>query len=107
MRRPSPPPVPAVQSLLGKAWRHRRRGEDRRAMLVLHEACCRQSDSARLWTLYAVQCLRAGRRDEAEKALKQALWLRQRQRSPEKSRVTAALLAGVERGDRALSHCLS
>lgn len=97
-RRPTSHPAPAEQTLLGRAWRHRRRGEHRRAMLVLHEACCRESSSARLWTLYAVQAWRAGRRQDAEDALKQALWLRQRERAPEKTRVTRALLASLASG---------
>ncbi|MEZ4223672.1 MAG: hypothetical protein R3B13_22175 [Polyangiaceae bacterium] len=90
---------PVAPGLLGRAWRHRRRGEHRRAMLTLREACYRESGSAKLWTLYAVQCMRAGIRDEATRALRQALWLRQRRRDDARVAVTLALLARVERGD--------
>ncbi len=89
----------ADSGLLGRAWRHRRRGEHRRAMLTLKEACLRDKDSARLWTLYAVQCVRAGRRDEATKALKQAVFLRQRSRDAARVRVTRAMLELVEQGE--------
>ena len=47
-------------------------------MLTIKQACCAEPDAARLWTLYGVYCARAGRRDDAMRALKQALWLRER-----------------------------
>ncbi|MBE7480766.1 MAG: hypothetical protein HS104_12390 [Polyangiaceae bacterium] len=96
-----PAPRPAETDLLARARRHRRRGEHRRAMLVMREACYRVLDDARLWTLYAVACVRAGRRDEAVSALKQAVWLRERDRHVDKARVTLALLAGLLAGDDA------
>jgi Flp pilus assembly protein TadD len=68
-------------------------------MLVLKEACCRESNSPRLWTLYGVQCVRAGRRAEAEHALKQALWLRRRDRDAARVRVMTVLLGQLESDD--------
>jgi hypothetical protein len=68
-------------------------------MLALREAACVQGDDARLWTLYAAQCLRAGRRDEAVQALRQAMWLRQRARDTERTRVTSLLLEQVRHGE--------
>ena len=97
-RRQTVQPEPKGEMLLRRAWRHRRRGEDRRAMLVLKEACCQESSSPRLWTLYAAQCVRAGRRDEAEHALKQALWLRRRDRDDARVRVMTALLGQLAGG---------
>ncbi len=61
-------------------------------MLVLREACQRDASSPKLWTLYAAQCVRSGRRDEAEHALKQALWLRQRDRDAVRVRIVGALI---------------
>jgi Flp pilus assembly protein TadD len=84
--------------LVSRAHRHRDRGEHRRAMLVLREACHRDADSARLWTLYAVACVRNGRRDEAVNALKQAVYLRERARDVARVRVTRALLQNVTDG---------
>lgn len=98
--------LPAGNGLLGRAWRYRRRGEHRRAMLTLKEACHGEKDSARLWTLYAVQCVRAGRREEATKALKQALFLRQRSRDAARARVTLAMLNLVEQGQQSF-RCLA
>lgn len=95
MRRRQKLPINAPlgeEALLRRAWRHRRRGEQRRAMLVLREACQREAGSAKLWTLYAAQCVRVGRRDEAQHALKQALWLRQRARDAVRVRVVGALI---------------
>lgn len=70
-------------------------------MLVMREACYRVLDDARLWTLYAVACVRAGRREEAVSALKQAVWLRERDHHLDKARVTSALLAGLMAGEDA------
>ncbi len=71
-------------------------------MLVMKEICYRTLDDARLWTIYAVACVRAGRRDEAADALKQALWLRQRDRHADKARVTRELLSGLLAGSATL-----
>lgn len=85
-------------TLLRRAWRFRRRGEQRQAMLTLREICHRAPEDARLWTLYAVQCVKVGKRDEAADALKQAAWLRQRDRHDGRARVTRALLELVLAG---------
>ncbi len=87
---------------LAKVRRHRRRGEFRSAMLAMREICYRAADDARLWTLYAHHCLGAGRRDDALHALKQAVWLRQRNQDASKARVTLALLSGVLAGNDVL-----
>ncbi len=87
------------ERLLARARRARRRGKHRRAMLALREAACVQGDDARLWTLYAAQCLRAGHRDEAVQALRQATWLRQRARDTLRARVTRLLLEQVSHGE--------
>lgn len=68
-------------------------------MIALREAACMQGDDARLWTLYAAQCLRVGRRDEAVQALRQAAWLRQRARDDARARVTRMLLEQVSHGE--------
>lgn len=67
-------------------------------MLVLREACHREVDDARLWTLYAVACMRTGRRDDAVAALKQAVFLRECARDEARVRVTQALLDNVTSG---------
>ena len=64
-------------------------------MVALGEACTLQQDNAALWTLYAAQCMRARHREDAERALGQAIWLRQRARDRRRARATRALLESV------------
>jgi len=85
-------PEPATEVLLRRAFRFRRRGEHRRAMLTLREAANRAPTDAKLWTQYAVSCVRLGFRDDAANALKQAVWLRKRENDEPRLRVTRALL---------------
>jgi Flp pilus assembly protein TadD len=89
------------QCLLNRARRHRRRGEHRKAMLALREACFTSDSDARLWTLYAMSCARAGRSDEAAQALRQALWLRERCDDAPRARVTRALIDRVSEREAA------
>jgi hypothetical protein len=84
--------------LVLRARRLRRRGEERRAMLILREACHAAEDCARLWTLYAAQCMRVGRRDDAADALTRAVWLRERNRDPARAKVTRDLLDRLAQG---------
>jgi Flp pilus assembly protein TadD len=76
-----------------RAWRHRRKGDERRAMLLLRDAAHRTEDDARIWTLYGVQCARAGSLDAAARALGHAAWLRVRRQEPRKAQVTRAVMA--------------
>ena len=85
------PPEQRAETLRRQARRWRRRGKYRRAMVALHEACALSEQDAALWTLYAADCVRARRREEAVRALGQALWLRQRSRDRRRARVTEAL----------------
>ncbi len=79
-----------------RARRHRERGDDRKALLLLREACCRDERDARLWTLFSVQCWRMGKRDEALRAMRQSLWLRERERDERRARVVRGLLLAME-----------
>lgn len=69
-------------------------------MLLLREVCFQESDDARLWTLYGVQCARLGRREDAAQALGQAAWLRERNRDGRRAAVTHALRERVLQGER-------
>jgi len=86
----------ADQTLVRRAQRFRRRGEHRQAMLALREACQCSKQSPRLWTLYAVACVRVRRLDDAKLALRQAVWLRERARDERRAQVTRRLLAQLE-----------
>ena len=84
--------------LVLRARRLRRRGEQRRAMLILRDACHASEDSARLWTLYAAQCMRVGKRDDAIDALNRAVWLRERNSDSARAKVTRDLLERLAQG---------
>lgn len=81
--------------MLSRVRRMRRRGEQRRAMMTLRDAAYDAGDDASLWTLYADQCIRAGKPDRAEQALTQALWLRERNHDRARAAVTRRLLNGL------------
>lgn len=78
-----------------RAWRQRRRGDERRAMLLLRDAAHRNEDDARIWALYGVQCGRAGCLEAAASALGHAVWLRVRRQEPRKAQVTRDVMARV------------
>lgn len=90
------------QQQLRRARRFRRRGEHRQAMLALREACQQDKECPRLWTLYAVACVRVKRVDDAKQALRQALWLRQRARDQGRAQVTLRLIEQLEDHDAQL-----
>ncbi len=73
--------------LCRRAWRQRRRGDERRAMLLLRDAANLDDTDARIWALYGVQCRRAGCLEAAERALAHSVWLRVRRREPRKAQV--------------------
>lgn len=79
-------------TLLSRVRRLRRRGEERRAMLLLREAAYSDRHDAVLWTSYADQCRRAGKREQADQALVHAIWLRERQNDAKRAGVTRLLL---------------
>ena len=80
------------EALVRRALRFQRKGEARRAFVALREAALGNDRSARLWTLYGVQCARMGRLDAATQALSHAVWLRERSGEDAKARVTRSLI---------------
>jgi len=81
--------------LCRRAFRHRRKGAHRRAMLVLRQAAHADEGDARIWTLYGAQCMRTGQLDSAARALTHAAWLRDREGAVAKARTTRAVLARI------------
>jgi Flp pilus assembly protein TadD len=81
-----------AEELVVRARRLRQRGELRRALLVLREACHLEEANAARWMSYGALAADAGRRDEAEQAMKHALWLRERQRDTKKAVVIRRIL---------------
>lgn len=92
-------PVTTEQALIDRARRCRRRGEQRRALVALREACLRAAEDPRLWCLYGALCWQGRRREEALHAFRQSLWFRERQGDELRARVIRALVARIEQGD--------
>lgn len=89
------PPGDSPDVLCRRAWRQRRRGEERRAMVLLRQAAYESEDDPKVWALYGAQCLRMGRMEPGRKALCQAAWLRDRRGERRKAEVTKALLSAA------------
>lgn len=82
-----------VDALIARARTATRRGETRKALLLLEEATHLAPDEARVWTLYAVHCQRTGKLDDTVRAFRQAIWLRERAHDDRRVRVLKRLLA--------------
>jgi Flp pilus assembly protein TadD len=87
---------PRVVALVRRARRHTLRGETRQAMLATREACFTCADDARLWALYGAACRRARRHDEAKNAIRQAIFLRERERDQRRAVSLQRLLVHLE-----------
>jgi len=94
VKEPRRPAVTAVE----RARRQSERGDERRAMLILREACFAAESDAGLWVHYGLSCLRARRRDEGFRALAHALWLRERSRDQRRVQVMRDLIAHLSAG---------
>lgn len=68
-----------MELLVRRARRAQQRGERRQALVALREAALLAETDAKVWALYGSACAKANRLEEAERALGQALYLRQRQ----------------------------
>ena len=92
------PGVPGSResALCQRAFRHRRKGDQRRALLAFRQAALENDEDPRLWTLYGVQCMRVGQADTARQAIVHAAWLRDRRGERAKAQVTRALLSRLD-----------
>jgi Flp pilus assembly protein TadD len=86
-----------VEALVVRARTSSRRGDARKAFLLLERACCLASEDARVWTLFAVQCQRMGKIDDAARAYRQAIWLRERAKDERRAAVLQRLLSELRR----------
>jgi Flp pilus assembly protein TadD len=71
-------PLDSIDTLVARARRLWTRGEIRRALSLLREACYEDEWRARTWTIYAARLVEAGQREEAAQAFTRARWLRKR-----------------------------
>jgi Flp pilus assembly protein TadD len=84
-----------VDKLIERARRHKRRGETRKAIVALREACLRDDRAAWVWTMYGWWLAELGRASEAETALAHALWLRRQAKDDGRMRSTNTLLSRI------------
>ncbi|MET0595156.1 MAG: hypothetical protein ABW133_20820 [Polyangiaceae bacterium] len=89
--------VDRAGDLTSRALRLRRKGEHRRAAVALREACALDELNAARWVWLADTLGRVGKRDEAERALKQSLYLRQQGGEKAKANVVRSLLLQLGR----------
>lgn len=62
--------------LVSKARKLRSRGEGRKALVALREACSLEEGCAWVWALYGAYLAEQKRMQEAQQAYRHALWLR-------------------------------
>jgi Flp pilus assembly protein TadD len=72
-------PLDGVEVLVARARRLWTRGDSRRALSLLRDACYADEWRARTWTIYAARLVEAGQREEAAQAFTRARWLRKRE----------------------------
>ena len=89
-----------AHELMVRAHRLRRRGDHRRAALTMREACGLDHLSAAHWMMYGNYLAHLGRRDDAEHAMKQALYLRERSGEKAKANVIRRELLRVGRASQ-------
>ena len=87
---------PRVVTLVRRARRHTLRGESRQAMLAVREACFAAQNDARLWALYGAACRRARRHEDAKNAIRQAIYLREREQDVRRAGSLERLLSELE-----------
>jgi Flp pilus assembly protein TadD len=88
-------PVDPVEALITRARKLRERGEGRRSLVLLRQACALDEWRPRSFTLLGVQLARIGRHDEAAQALNQARWLRARAGDGPRAAATERLAAQI------------
>jgi Flp pilus assembly protein TadD len=90
-----PPAIPddPVEALIARARRSKVRGDTRRAVILLREACHLDEWRARTWTILGALLAETGRREEAAQAFLQARWLRARAGEKARAAVTGQLAA--------------
>lgn len=82
-----------VEILVVRARKLRQKGDLRRALVTLREACKLDEWRARTWTLLGAELARLGQRADAVQAFEQARWLRARAGDKARAAVTAELAA--------------
>jgi cytochrome c-type biogenesis protein CcmH/NrfG len=89
-----------AERLTVKAQRLRRKGELRRAAVTLREACALDERNAAKWVLLGDVLFSLGKKEDAARALKQAVYLRERAGERSKANVVRRLISNLARPPR-------
>ena len=89
-------PADPIEALIARSRKVRAKGDPRRALVLLRQACALDEWRARTWTLLGAYLGRAGEVEEAQRALKQARWLRARAGDTARAAATARLAERLE-----------
>jgi Flp pilus assembly protein TadD len=87
-----------IEQLLSRARKAQRRGERRQALVAFREAALLAESDPRIWALYGSACFKSNRRVDAERALGQALYLRQRAHDLPRAEALQALIERLALG---------
>jgi len=85
-------PSDPVEARIVRARKLRAKGDRRRALVLLREACAYDAWRARPHAILGALCVELGLREEAARAFKQASWLQARAGAERRAEVTARLL---------------
>jgi Flp pilus assembly protein TadD len=86
-----------ADELTARAQRLRRRGELRRAAVTMREACALDEQSSARWVMLGDVLFRAGTKDEAARAFRQAVYLCERSGHKAKANVVRRLILNLAR----------
>lgn len=81
-----------AEELTLRSLKLQRKGELRRALLTMREATSLDESNAARWMLFAHMLIQLGQRDDAERAMKQSLYLREQRGQKVKANVIRRLL---------------
>jgi Flp pilus assembly protein TadD len=90
---PASSALDAVETLIARSRRVRAKGDGRRALVLLRQACALDEWRARPWTLLGALLASTGAVEEAGRALNHARWLRARAGETGRAAVTERLAA--------------
>lgn len=93
---PANTPLDAVETAIARARKHRRRGDDRRALVLLREAALADEWRARTWTILGAFLIERGNHAEAARALRHAAWLRTRAGEDKRAAVCERLMLSAK-----------
>lgn len=88
-------PSDPVEIRILRARKLRAKGDRRRALVLLREACALDVWRARTHAILGALCVELGQRDEATRAFKHACWLRSRAGEERRAEATARILSSL------------